>query len=398
MKVFATLATILGVAHATPNAMVHPMGQMGTMRSSLQEHSNIMPNTGMSVQSYRAKTGPDQYHLQDNFGNFVYAYANQDSEKMEKGNEMSVRGHYVYIMSDGVLRRVEYIADNNGFHVLQDNADNSRAQDRIKRSVEPDMVQTRMTSFMDSTFLRDDSMVNPKMNNAMKDQRMASQMVQRGGMDRMSSDRDIYSMTDMSSKMVGNNMMGRNMYKNDITSNMMNRNIMTQEMSNIRGPNIYSNMIGRDQSSNIMGRDGSSKMIGHDMMGRELPSDLMGKPAVSTNIMTSNVMGKQDMSTNMMTGNMMGRNMYSSIMGSDINSNTLGGELNTYRSDVNRMPLGQRNTPAQHAAAANHFAAKWGKRSADAESKPFYGIGIGNYGLGLGGWGPYDGFAFFGGK
>merc|ERR1719312_2073545 len=131
-------------------------------------------------------------------------------------------------------------------------------------------------------------------------------------------------------------------------------------------------------------------------MGHELPSDLMGKPAVSTNIMTSNVMGKQDMSTNMMTGNMMGRNMYSSIMGSDINS--LGGELNTYRSDVNRMPLGQRNTPAQHAAAANHFAAKWGKRSADAESKPFYGIGIGNYGLGLGGWGPYDGFAFFGGK
>merc|ERR1712042_389506 len=100
-----------------------------------------------------------------------------------------------------------------------------------------------------------------------------------------------------------------------------------------------------------------------------------------------------------MTGNMMGRNMYSSIMGSDINSNTLGGELNTYRSDVNRMPLGQRKTPAQHAAAANHFAAKWGKRSADAESKPFYGIGIGNYGpnlggLNFGGWG--GSFAFFG--
>merc|ERR1712142_1231051 len=125
----------------------------------------------ISAQSYQGRTSPNQYHLQDKLGNFEYAYANQDSEKMEKGNDMSVRGRYAYIMSDGVLRRVEYIANNNGFHILQDNADNSRAQDRMKRSVEPDMVQTRMTSFMDSTFLRDDSMVNPKMNNAMKGQR-----------------------------------------------------------------------------------------------------------------------------------------------------------------------------------------------------------------------------------
>merc|ERR1719228_3283619 len=110
---------------------------------------------------YQAQAGPRQYHLQDEFGNFEYAYANKDSEKIEKGNDMSVRGRYAYIMSDGVLRRVDYIADNNGFHVLRDNADKSRSQDRIKRSVKPDLLQTRMALFMDSTSLRKSPMINP---------------------------------------------------------------------------------------------------------------------------------------------------------------------------------------------------------------------------------------------
>merc|ERR1719187_2760076 len=126
-----------------------------------------MPNMRMSAQGYQAQSSPDQYHLQDNFGNFEYAFVNQDSEKMEKGNNMSVRGRYAYIMSDGVLRRVEYIADNNGFHILQDNADHSRAQDRIKCSVEPDLIRARMTSIMDSSSLRDNSMTNPNVYNAM---------------------------------------------------------------------------------------------------------------------------------------------------------------------------------------------------------------------------------------
>jgi len=56
-------------------------------------------------------------------------------------------------------------------------------------------------------------------------------------------------------------------------------------------------------------------------------------------------------------------------------------------------------TPAQQAAAADHFAAKWGKRSADAEAKPWYGLGYA--GLGYGGYGyaaaPYAaGYAYWG--
>merc|ERR1711875_102967 len=93
---------------------------------------------------YRDQTmGPNQYFLQDKFGNYAYAFANQNSEKMEKGDQNSVKGHYAYIMSNGQKRRVDYIADNQGFHVIRDDA-------RIKRSSEPDsLMQTQMTSIMD---------------------------------------------------------------------------------------------------------------------------------------------------------------------------------------------------------------------------------------------------------
>jgi len=202
MKVFATLATILGVVYATPEARTNTPHQVGSMRSGLQQPNNVI---GMSagniisnvkmVSPYQAQAGPRQYHLQDEFGNFEYAYANKDSEKIEKGNDVSVRGRYAYIMSDGVLRRVDYIADNNGFHVLQDNADKSRSQDRIKRSVEPNLIQARMTSFMDSSSLRDDAMVNPNVYNMMR-QDMSNNMIHRNRMNQMSCQRNMFDMMD----------------------------------------------------------------------------------------------------------------------------------------------------------------------------------------------------------
>merc|ERR1719290_678096 len=108
-------------------------------------------------------TGPNQYFVKDNFGNYVYSYNDQQSEKSEEGNNQSIKGQYAYIMSNGVKRRVEYIADNNGFHVIRDNADPAR----IKRSTEPDLLQTRMTSIMDSSSLRDDAHNMYRMSNIM---------------------------------------------------------------------------------------------------------------------------------------------------------------------------------------------------------------------------------------
>merc|ERR550534_132225 len=147
---------------------------------------------------YRADQamGPNQYFLQDKFGNYAYAYASQNSEKKEEGDQNSVKGHFAYIMSNGQKRRVDYIADNQGFHIIRDDADNAG---RFKRSVEPDLIQSRLTSYMDSSSLRDDS-------------------------------RDMHRM------MSPNNKMGRNMYmNNDMSSQMVNRNMMSQDM--------YSNMM-----------------------------------------------------------------------------------------------------------------------------------------------------------
>merc|ERR1719461_1420596 len=147
---------------------------------------------------YRADQamGPNQYFLQDKFGNYAYAFANQNSEKMEKGDQNSVKGHYAYIMSNGQKRRVDYIADNQGFHVIRDDADNARL---LKRSVEPDLIQTKMTSYMDSSSLRDDSM----------------------DMHRMMSPNNM-----MLRNMMGQDMMNRNMMGQDMSNNMMNRNMM----------------------------------------------------------------------------------------------------------------------------------------------------------------------------
>merc|ERR1712110_431851 len=352
MKVFATLATILGVAYATPEARMPQ--QVVSMRSGLQQHNNVMGMSSGNIMSNmrmaspyqagpimvpQAQEGPRQYHLQDEFGNFEYAYANQDSEKMEKGNDMSVRGRYAYIMSDGLLRRVEYIADNDGFHVLQDNADNSRSQERIKRSVEPDLIQTRMTSYMDTSALRDDSMVNPNVYNMMG-RDMSSNMMQRNRMNQMSSQRNMYGMMDRSSNMMdknmrdndmmGRNMMDQNMYSNmggrDISSNTLNRNMIgQQDVSNMRNRN----MIGQEMID--------EKMMGRNIMGNNVYSNLMGRD-MSSNLMNPSMIGQD-----MLNRNMMSQEMSYNMMGRDMSSNM----INAYGNDVNMLPLGQRNTMSQ---------------------------------------------------
>merc|ERR1719308_544718 len=122
-----------------PNMMGQNMGQ--NMRSNMRDMHK-------QTQAF----APNQYFVTDDSGNYVYSYNDQQSEKSEEGNNQFTKGHYTYIMSNGVKRQVEYIADNNGFHIIRDNADPAR----IKRSSEPDLVQAKMTSVMDST-LRDDA-------------------------------------------------------------------------------------------------------------------------------------------------------------------------------------------------------------------------------------------------
>jgi len=74
-----------------------------------------------------------QFHSQDDFGNYAYGYTNDNSEKQEVGNTRSgqVKGHYTYVDGNGMNRRVDYVADNNGFRAKGDGI-------KIKREAEPE--------------------------------------------------------------------------------------------------------------------------------------------------------------------------------------------------------------------------------------------------------------------
>merc|ERR1711872_279700 len=150
--------------------------------------------------------GPNQYFKKDDMGNYVYSYNDQQSEKSEEGNNQFTKGQYAYIMSNGVKRKVEYIADDNGFHIIKDNADPAR----IKRSSEPDLLQTKMTSVMDSSLLRDDGRDMYRMS-AMRGRDMSSQM----GRNLMGMDQQRYSnmmvKDSINRKMMGQINMGLNM-------------------------------------------------------------------------------------------------------------------------------------------------------------------------------------------
>merc|ERR1711963_245062 len=310
MKVFATLATSLGFTYAAPEARV---GSMDMMRSNMGQQQQIMQPrmemmgelksqsslrmSPMMRSMYRADQtmSPNQYFLQDKFGNYAYAYANQNSEKMEEGDQNSVKGHYAYIMSNGQKRRVDYIADNQGFHVIRDDADNAG---RFKRSVEPDLIQTKMTSYMDSSSLRDDSR----------------------DMNRMMSPNMMYR----------NNQMGRNMYmNNDMPSQMVNRNIMSQDM--------YNNMLNR----NIMGQDMSSNMMKHNMMGQDMSNNMMYNNMLnSRNMMSNNMMDNQMMVQDMMQGNMNMMNQGMNRMNSYANNELMGQNRNmmSQRMEIEQIP------------------------------------------------------------
>jgi len=270
--------------------MVHNMiGQdMGsTMRDMHRQNQVVMPN---------------QYIKKDNMGNYVFAYDDQLTKRKEEGNNHGgVKGQYTYTMPNGLQRQVEFVADNNGFHV-RDNADPAR----IKRSSEPDLVQTKMTSVMDSS-LRDDGRDMLRMSNMMGTERDINMM----GMDQQR-----YSNIMMGRNMMGQDSMGRNMMgqeamgRNLLGQETMGRNLMGQEnmmhqgnmRQNMMGRNIYNIMSNRGMTANMSNMMGQGKTL--DVMGR----NMMGQDRTSQMI-SQNQMGQQNVTPNMMYSNMMGQDM-----------------------------------------------------------------------------------------
>merc|ERR1712156_1167516 len=245
---------------------------------------------------------PKQFFMQDDFGNYHYGYATQDSERSEESNGQTVKGHYTYIMADGQKRRVDYIADSQGFHILRDDADiTNRIKREAEAAVEPDLIRTRMTAVMDSTSLMDDNQDMYSANNMMgRDMTSMNNMMLNN---QMSS--NMYRSSDLMN--LGSNIMGSDMSSNmmgrDMSSNVIDKSMMGRQ-------NMYTNMMGRDMSSNMMGRNLNNNMMGHEM--------------------SSNMMGRD------MSSNMMGHNLDNSMMGHEMSSNMMGRNMNRM-STVNMM-------------------------------------------------------------
>merc|ERR1712184_31851 len=346
MKVFATLTTLLGASTATPlfQNQLHGSNDMRLNQHSM--HNVMKPSMGMSMQMsqhdnvdrrmdlnrersnmrdmYRDNQdmtsnrmqgnrmeqemnpnmlpndllrqnqafGHNQYMVKDDFGNYAYSYNDQQSEKSEERDGQSIKGRYAYIMSNGVKRQVQYIADDKGFHIIRDNA----IPARIKRSTDPDLIQSRMESVMDSSSLRDDAS-------------------------------DMYRMS---------NMMGRNMPSN-MDSNLMGRD--QQRYSNMMGQQMNSNVMGRDMTINAMSRN----LIGQDRNSQMMSRNRLGQQDMTPNINYSNNDGwkcpgcvqQQDVSNNRMSSYMMNSRGMSS---NSLVNNGLMGQRMMQKMEIEHVP------------------------------------------------------------
>merc|ERR1711962_1959668 len=380
MKVFATLATVLGASAAAPVNQMHGSNNMRMdqhsmkpsmgmpMESRMTQHGmsdrhmvmnrhmsnmrdtyrvnqhmmsqDISPNMigqdmshnmvgkkmshNMMGQDMRSNMrnmqsqafGPNQYFKKDDFGNYIYSYNDQQSEKSEEGNDQFTKGQYAYIMSNGVKRKVEYIADDNGFHIIKDNADPAR----IKRSSEPDLLHSKMASVMDSSSMRNDGHDMYRLS-TMRGRDMSSQM-----------DRN----------MMGQDMMGRNMLGQDsMVPNMMGRNVysimsnrgMASDMSNTLRQQMDSNTMGQDMTMDVMGRNRIDQARNSQMMGGNI---MMGRQDMTPNMMYNNIMGQgmMDMTNSQMSSNMVsGRGMMDSR-----SNNGLMGQRMMQKMEIERVP------------------------------------------------------------
>merc|ERR1719295_886174 len=365
---------------------------------------------------------PNQYFLQDDFGNFAYGYSTQNSERAEEGNGNTVKGHFANIMADGKLRRGDYIADGQGFHILRDTADNTgrfiKREAEAEPSADSDVIKTRMTSIMDTTFLRDSTqdmsmMPNNRLGHDMsmnnmrnREQPMSSNMYRSS---------DVMG-RDMSSNMMVNNMgktMGQKMYTmgKDMSSTMMGHDtsstIMGSNMGKMMGHNMYEIVPSWDET--MKGDNLKKTMLGHNvgktsqpitansennmdktmmgapmvqiMLGHNMDNTMMGAPMVQTmlghNNMDNNIRGSSGTRSTLVFGfpmmghntytSMMGRgmsssmmdnNMYSNMMGRDLASNMVGQDMPSHMMDRSMMGSQDMYTNANLIAPVNMMSQK----------------------------------------
>merc|ERR1719370_1644562 len=225
-----------------------------------------------------------QYYKRDDFGNYAYGYSNGVLEKFETGNPRSgVKGHYMYVDSNGLNQKVEYVADDQGFRIVNDK------HNRFTRSI-PD---ARMS--MTSSYLMDDDMLqmqrgmyrngmslnnNRRMfDNVMSGNRqMSDRQMYNGQMfDRQMADRQMTGRQMVDRQMVDREMAGDNiMYGNMMNDNrqmsdrqMSDRRMFDREMSagNVMNGNRLFGMYNMDSAFDKMNMD--NMRIGDGVLGEQ---------------------------------------------------------------------------------------------------------------------------------
>merc|ERR1719270_2378933 len=179
------------------------MDSMDRHMSSNMRSNNMM---GMDRQMYnndqqQQQFGIDQYYKRDDFGNYAYGYANGNSEKYEVGNPQGgVKGHYMYVDSNGLNRRVEYIADDQGFRIV------GKDGERFKREADAEPTM-RMTSVMDSRSMMDDDMYQMERNMRRNGMSMNRRKMFDRQMSRNNNVMDMYRNNNVMDMYRNNNMM-----------------------------------------------------------------------------------------------------------------------------------------------------------------------------------------------
>merc|ERR1712038_1543900 len=121
----------MGMSAKQYSGMDRQMSMDRHMDMDRQMSGMRMGDRQMSMYNNDQAIGVDQYYNRDDFGNYAYGYANGNSEKYEVGNPQGgVKGYYTYVDSNNLNRRVEYIADDQGFRIIKEDGE------RFKREAE----------------------------------------------------------------------------------------------------------------------------------------------------------------------------------------------------------------------------------------------------------------------
>merc|ERR1712168_212831 len=206
-----------------------------------------------------------QYFKQDDSGNYAYGYSSGVSERYEVGNPQSgVKGHYTYVDSNGLNQKVEYVADDQGFRIVNDK------HNRFTRSI-PEMSMT-------SSYLMDDDMHQMqhgmyRNGMSLNNNRRMFDNIMSGN--RQMSDRQMYDGQMFDRQMVDREMSRDNMmYGNVMNDNMNNRHMSDRRMfdremsaGNVMNGNRLFGMYNMDSAFDKMNMD--NMRIGDGVLGEQ---------------------------------------------------------------------------------------------------------------------------------